>query len=198
MARATTLATPRLLLEPFGRHHLTERYVSWLNDPQVVQFSDQRFRTHTLVSCREYYETFGSSPHLFWAILLRGAADRHVGTMTAYVDEHHKVADVGILIGDGVAWGRGSASEALRAACDHLLRQLELRKVTAGTIERNVGMIRVMEKAGMVDDGRRQRQLLWNGCEVDVVHKALFREAWLELHPESAFERSDQPGRRRR
>ncbi len=191
MATSGVIETPRLLIEPFAERDLTERYVAWLNDPQVVKFSDQRFRAHTLASCRTYWESFLSSPHFFWAIRLRNEANRLIGTMTAYIDEHHQVADVGILIGESRAWGQGYASEAWAAACDHLLRRACLRKVTAGTIEPNRGMIRVMEKAGMVDDGRRVRQCIWNGCEVDVVHRALFRETWLQQHPRSPFEGDD-------
>jgi len=189
MATSDTIETPRLTIEPFGEHHLTEHYVSWLNDPRVVQFSDQRFRTHTTASCRDYWETFRSSPHYFWAIMRRDKGEVHVGTMTAYVEERHSVADVGILIGDARAWGNGYATEAWSAICDYLFRRTGLRKVSAGTIEPNIGMIRVMEKAGMIEDGKRRRQLLWNGREVDVVHKALFRESWLQQHPQAPFER---------
>jgi len=189
MATTGSIETSRLLIEPFAEQNLTERYVSWLNDPQVVQFSDQRFQTHTLASCRAYWESFRSSPHYFWAIRLHDEGDRMIGTMTAYVDEHHQVADVGILIGEKRVWGRGYASEAWITVCDYLLRHAGLRKVTAGTIEPNKGMIRVMEKAGMVDDGRSVRQCVWNDREMDVVHRALFKEAWLRQHPRSPFEK---------
>lgn len=188
MATSDIIETPRLTIEPFGEQHLTEHYVSWLNDPRVVEFSDQRFERHTVEDCRRYWESFRTSPHFFWAILLRDAVGGHVGTMTAYVEERHSVADLGILIGNARAWGKGYATEAWSAICDYLFRRTGLRKVSAGTIEPNTGMIRVMEKAGMIEDGKRLRQLLWNGREVDVVHRALFREAWLQQHPQGPFE----------
>jgi RimJ/RimL family protein N-acetyltransferase len=42
-------------------------------------------------------------------------------------------------------------------------------------------MIAVMKRAGMVDDGRRIRQCVFEGEEVDIVHMALFQEDWKEL-----------------
>jgi [ribosomal protein S5]-alanine N-acetyltransferase len=188
MAATPPLATRRLVLEPFAERHLSDIYVGWLQDPRVVQFSDQRFRRHTLDSCREYARSFDSGPNYFWAILLRGDPSRHIGTMTAYVDEPHRVADIGILMGDTSTWGRGFASEAFVAACDYLFRKTTMRKITAGTIEPNAGMIGVMKKAGMVEDGRRTGQALWNGEAVDVVHSAVFRDAWLNRHPDVMFE----------
>ena len=46
MAESTVIGTTRLQIIPFREEYLTERYVSWLNDPEVVRFSDQRHRQH--------------------------------------------------------------------------------------------------------------------------------------------------------
>lgn len=186
MARGATIETPRLRIEPFDDRFLTDAYVSWLNDPEVVRFSDQRFRTHTRATCRDYARTFEASADYFWALVRRDGGE-HVGTMTAYVDVHHAVADIGVLIGEVAAMGQGYASEAWLGVCDYLLRDLGLRKVTAGTIAPNVGMIRVMDKAGMVDDGRRVRHHLWNGEQVDVIHRAAFRETWVARFPRPPY-----------
>ena len=44
------LTTPRLRLDPFQQVDITEPYLSWLNDPEVTRFSNQRFRQHTAES----------------------------------------------------------------------------------------------------------------------------------------------------
>ena len=57
MTRPVILETERLTLTPFNtERHLTERYVAWLSDPDVVRYSEQRHRTHTLASCRHFAE----------------------------------------------------------------------------------------------------------------------------------------------
>jgi ribosomal-protein-alanine N-acetyltransferase len=185
MATSPVLRTARLLIEPFAPHHLTERYVGWLGDPEIVKYSEQRTRVHTLESCRAYAATFAGTPHFFWALVSQ--ADGHIGNMNAYLDRHG-VADVGILIGERSAHGRGHATEAWLAVCDYLLRESGVRKVTAGALAVNAPMLRLMERAGMTSDGRRVRQQLWNGQEVDVVHAASFREDWLARHPQPPWE----------
>lgn len=179
MAQSPTIETERLRIVPFSEEHLTPCYVNWLNDPEVVRYSDQRYRKHTLESCREYWQSFTESPNYFWAIVARDAQLGYIGTMTAYVNTIHSVADVGILIGERTVWGRGYGLEAWTAACDYLLREAEIRKVTGGALSVNTAMLKIMRRVGMVEDGRRTRQCLFEGREVDIVHMALFREDWM-------------------
>ena len=63
------LESERLRLEPFAERHLTPVYVSWLNDPDVTRYSEQRFRAHTIESCRDYVSAFENSANSLWAII---------------------------------------------------------------------------------------------------------------------------------
>lgn len=170
------LVSPRLRLEPFGAAHLTDRYIGWLNDPEVVRFSEQRHRHHTLATVTAYAASFDGTGHGFWAIVANDAGLGHIGNITASVDQPNGVADVGILLGDKTVWGRGYGLEAWRAVCRYLLEERGLRKVTAGTVSVNHGMVSIMRRAGMSEDGIRRRQCLIDGVAVDLVHMALFAE----------------------
>jgi RimJ/RimL family protein N-acetyltransferase len=177
------LETPRLTVVPFSERYLTQRYVDWLADPEVVRFSEQRWRTHTLASCRGYWESFAGTPNEFWAIVAKDPALGHVGNLNAYVEERHGVADVGILLGERAVWGKGYGTEAWVAVMRHLFETRGMRKITAGTVSSNVGMLRIMERAGMVEDGRRARQYVYDGEVVDVVYAAAFRDNWQPRSP---------------
>lgn len=176
MAEAPAFETQRLRVIPFSEQHLTARYVDWLNDPEVVRYSDQRLRRHTLESCRRYWGEIEGSRSYFWAIVAKDERLGHIGNMTAYVDAEHLVADLAIVLGLRAVWARGYGSEAWVAACDYLLGDGGMRKVTAGALATNSAMLGVMRRAGMVPDGSRVRQRLFEGREVDLVHTALFRE----------------------
>jgi len=168
------IRTERLEIVQVTEEHLTPRYVGWLNDPEVVRYSEQRFTTHTLESCRAYLESFAGTDNLFLALIADPEPLGHIGNMTAYVDRHG-VVDVGILIGERAVWGHGYGSEAWQAVCRALIEG-GARKITAGTLSVNKGMLAVMERSGMVPDGRRVRQSLVDGAPVDVVHAALFAD----------------------
>ena len=175
MVESPVIETPRLRIVPFSEKYLTPRYVGWLNDPVVVRYSEQRHRKHTLESCRQYWQSFIDSPHIFWAVTAVDPSLGHIGNMNAHIDAVNSTADVGILIGERTIWGNGYGLEAWVAVCHYLLRDVGIRKVTAGTIAANKGMIRIMEKAGMVADGRRIRQCVIGESEEDIIHAALFK-----------------------
>lgn len=174
MVAPRILATARLRLEPFTDAHITPRYLSWLNDPEVVRFSERRHRRHTADSARTYLAAFQDTPHYFWAIVAIDEALGHIGNITAHVDPENSLADVGILIGQRDVWGRRFGSEAWCAVMAFLADVVGIRKITAGTLATNVGMLQIMRRAGMRDDGVRSRHYIVAGQEVDVVHMAAF------------------------
>ena len=174
MAETVPIETARLRIVPFSEDYLTPRYVAWLNDPVVVRYSEQRHRRHTIESCRDYWRSFAGTAHQFWAILVSESHLGHIGNINAHVDEKNRLADVGILIGEKTVWGQGYGLEAWSAVCKHLLDEEGMRKVTAGTMAVNEGMLRIMERSGMAADGRRLRHYLFEGKETDIIHMALF------------------------
>lgn len=172
------LETGRLSLLPFSeKDHLTAHYVSWLNDPEVVRFSEQRHMHHDMESCRDYVRDFVASGYHIWAIVSREASLGHIGNITATIDPPNQLADVAILIGERKAWGAGLGSEAWNCVCAWLLRSAGMRKVAAGALAANKAMVSIMEKAGMQPDGRRRAHYLVDGQPVDMIYTALFSEA---------------------
>jgi len=169
------LTGQRVALRPFMEGDIDDRYIGWLNDPRVVRFSNQRFRHHDRISCLSYLRSFMGTNNYFVNIQRR-TDGRSIGTMTAYVAAPHATADVGIMIGEPEAWGHGYGLDAFTLLCDWLLADLSLRKVTAGTAEPNVGMIRIMERYGMHREAVRAAQELIEGREVDVLYYARFRD----------------------
>ena len=178
MAIYEELETKRLKLIPFSEEYLTEKYVGWLNDREVVKYSEQRHRSHNIDSCREYLASFRGTSNYFWAIISKDEALEHIGSITAYVDNNNLVADLGIMIGDKKVWGKGYGTEAWTAVCDYLFMKTKIRKITAGTMALNAGMRSIMRRAGMVPDGARLKQCIYEKTEIDMIYAALFKDVW--------------------
>jgi RimJ/RimL family protein N-acetyltransferase len=174
MATSDVLTAEHLDLQPFGDRFLTDRYVGWLNDSVTVRYSEQRHRTHTVETCRAYAQSFEGGPSYFWAIVVRDVSLGHIGNITATIDAHNRVADLAIMVGEASARGRGYGLEAWQRACQFLLNEGRMRKVTAGTMATNEPMLRLMRTSGMIEEGRRKRQLLVSNSEVDIILTALF------------------------
>jgi len=176
LVESTQIRTNRLLITPFRERHLSMRYVQWLNDPELMKYSEQRHKVHTLDTCREYYQSYKGTSNLFWAIEEVQTQNKHIGNINAYIDIHNRLADVGILIGAKEAHGKGYGLEAWIGVGNFLFDSIGIRKLAAGTMSVNVPMIKLMLRAGMIDDGVRKNHYLHNGREVDIVYMALFRK----------------------
>lgn len=151
--RATqTLESSRLILVPHSIGAVTQRQVDWLNDPDVVQFSEQRHRKHTIDTQLRYVASFPPSAYL-WLITMKPEASlSDIGTLTADIDRHNKIANMGILIGEKSVWKQGYGLEAWTAAMDWLF-EAGIRKVEAGCNEHNHAMCNLCFKAGMRAEG---------------------------------------------
>ena len=163
----------RVLLSPFLKSDITASYVSWLNDPVVVRFSNQRFRTHTAESCLDYLRSFEGSDNMFLAVRLADR-QRFIGTVTAYVNRHHGTADMGLMIGDRTEWGKGYGLEAWQILMRRLFDEQKMRKITGGTLDCNTAMKSIMEKSGMQLEAVRSRQEIVDGVPRDMLYFAVF------------------------
>lgn len=166
---------PNVEITRFSVDDLTPAYIGWLNDPEVVRFSNQRFCRHDRESCLRYLASFDGSDNLFLSI--RRVGGHAVGTMTVYASPAHGTADVGILIGERALWGHGLGQEAWNLIVDWLCRHPAIRKVTAGCSLPNTGMVRLMERSGMTLECVRREQEIVEGRSADVVSYARFHDA---------------------
>jgi ribosomal-protein-alanine N-acetyltransferase len=162
-------------LRKFTTKDITTEFVSWLNDPQVMQYSNQRFITHTYESCFEYLQSFTGTDNLYLAI--EGADSRRLyGSITAYRQTHHGTADIGIMIGNRQVWGKGYGHKAWSQLMTYLIEQCRVRKVTGGTLSCNLAMRRIMEKSGMSLEAIRAEQEIIEGLAVDMLYFCKFSE----------------------
>ena len=84
-------------------------------------------------------------------------------------DINNNAADLSIIIGDQQVWGKGVGSRAWMASLKILIETLGFRVVTAGTMEVNEPMVKLMKASGMQIQGIIPRRFLWEGFEVGMV-----------------------------
>jgi ribosomal-protein-alanine N-acetyltransferase len=150
--------------------HVTDSYVSWLNAPEINRYLESRFVTHTVESTRAFVASVLASPNSLFLGIKSHQLGRHVGNIKlGPIDPHHETGDIGILIGDKAAWGKGIATSAIEAISEIARNRLMLRKLTAGCYASNAGSRRAFEKSGFVVEGVRPAQFLMDGVPEDLV-----------------------------
>jgi RimJ/RimL family protein N-acetyltransferase len=166
------LEVSRLNIRLFKLDDISEKYLSWLNDTETMALSNQRFRIHTKESCVNYLNTFAETTNELWVIEL--APEQMIGTATTYYNSHHKVLDIGLLIGDRSFWGMGIGLEAWLILESIMIKKWPVRKITGGTLRENKGMIRIFEKAGMQCEAVRKEQEIIGNETMDLLYYAKF------------------------
>jgi len=136
-------------------------YSAWLNDPEVVKFSELRHRQWSHEDCIKYIESFDQVKNCMWTINVIGA-NMHIGNITTHYDPHNNVMQIGMLIGEKWAWGRKYGREAWLAVLEWAKGQ-KVRQVEAGCMGANLGMRNVLKHAEMPHCGTIEGHFLLNG-----------------------------------
>jgi len=73
-------------------------------------------------------------------------------------NKKHKRAEVWYKI-NSIYWHNGFATESLKAVIDFGFETLKLHRIEAGCSVNNIGSIKVLEKSGMIREGRKRKVL---------------------------------------
>ena len=161
-----------LRLEKFSKKYLTKEYLSWLNNKELMKYSENRHITHTLESCQKYHESFQDSHNLLFAVI--NDQNKHIGNINAYIDKNNAIADIGILIGKP---GKGYGKKAWNLMIKTLFNQFNIRKITAGSMEKNIAMINIFKESGMSYEYTKEKYFNFEGSYVDLVGYTIYRNS---------------------
>ena len=160
----------RIRLFPLTSDRVSDAYVGWLADPEINRFLESRFAVQTRAAIKGFVAAMDGSPTDLFLGIHDLELDRHVGNIKlGPIDRHHGTGEIGIMIGDRAAWGRGVGTDAIDLLTGIAHEELNLRKLTAGCYASNVGSRRAFEKCGFVVEGVRTAQYVLDGAFEDLV-----------------------------
>jgi RimJ/RimL family protein N-acetyltransferase len=116
----------------------------------------------------------GTPPETHFAIAIGDEAVGGIG-LDLQNDVFRRSAEIGIWLGEPF-WGRGIATEAVRALTDLAFTQFDLCRVFAGVFEWNPASMRLLEKAGYSLEARLRKSVTKDGQTIDQMLYAIVRE----------------------
>lgn len=90
-------------------------------------------------------------------------------------DVFRRSAEIGIWLGEAY-WGRGMATEAVRALTEYAFTHFDVCRIFAGAFEWNPASMRLLEKAGYAFEGRLRKSVTKDGQTIDQMLYATVRE----------------------
>jgi ribosomal-protein-alanine N-acetyltransferase len=172
--KAPVLESARLIYKPVSLAHLSDHYVSWMNDREVIRYMEAG-GDYTLAKLEEFLRDVEKRDLLFWGIHLKGS-DKHIGNIKIDpVNRKHGLGEYGIMMGDRSEWGKGYAKEATLSILDFCFQHAGLRKITLGVVKTNRVAHHLYESIGFRTEGLYKDHVYCEGALSDVVRMAIFK-----------------------
>ncbi|WP_422355553.1 GNAT family N-acetyltransferase [Roseivirga pacifica] len=172
--RAIALESERLRYQPLDSSFISQSYVDWMND-KVVNTYLQTGGNYTKEILESFLREVEKQDILFWAIVVKGN-NKHIGNIKIDpVNTRFRTGEYGILLGERSEWGKGYAKEASQSIIDFCFSStVNLRKITLGVVEDNVGAFELYKKLGFVQEGFYKKHECYNGKWCNVIRMAFF------------------------
>ena len=155
------------MLRKLSVEDASAEYLSWLNDYEVVKFTESRHMIHTMESLKDFILHVNNNYDYFFAII-DIQSGKHIGNIKiSNIHPIYKYADIGLIIGEKDFWGKGIATEAIQLCVDFAFKQLKLHRLYAGIYDVNVGSVKAFERAGFVREGCEKEKYLFEGKRID-------------------------------
>lgn len=168
-----------LFLKVLKTDEVSEDYVNWLSNYEVVKFTDQKYVEQT----RERVELFVEEQFFSINSILYGIfwKQKHIGNIKlGPIDFNNKVGEISYFIGNLDLWGFGIATKSIKAIVSIAFNEVDLEKVTAGCYSINIASKKVLENNGFELEGTRKKHSIFEGKRVDSLVYGLIRSDYKE------------------
>ena len=95
--------TERYLIRPLRLSDASNRYLSWLLDERVSRTLDSDGENQTLESITKYIQSHNNKIDFLFGIFIKNYKNnegQHIGNISFRLHPEHKLANIGIMIGD--------------------------------------------------------------------------------------------------
>ncbi len=170
-----TIKAGNLIIRPFEAED-AELWQTWDTDPEVQAHMPEPQNTHQDISEQLEYikECESDEEGYYWSVETdRGET---IGTVSLFqIHPYHKTAEIGVVIGNKNYWGKGVATETIRAVTDYAFSKLGIERISAEVEESNLAMKKVFEKIGFKEDGHFKAARIKAGKRIDVFHFGILK-----------------------
>ncbi len=174
----------RVILRPVRRSDIN-LFLKWFNDQEVIQYLSN-YLPMTEMAEEKWIESLATTRSktdvVFVMEVKEGSSKKPIGNTGLHgIDSKDQNAWFGIVIGEKDYWSRGYGTEAAQLLIEYGFQQLNLRRISSAVVEFNERSIRMHEKLGFVEEGRRRKATYVNGRFWDDLVYGLLREEWMPM-----------------
>tara|TARA_B110000858_G_C17770133_1_gene459160 strand:+ start:799 stop:1362 length:564 start_codon:yes stop_codon:yes gene_type:complete len=158
----------KIFLKILTPDKVTDEYVAWLNDNEVIQYIDQCDNTEDFNSVKQYVQDkYSSSYDLLFGIYYE---DKHIGNIRLGANDlKNNLSFMGYLIGNRDYWGKGICRKVLIKLTAYAFEELGLYKIESEVISPNIASQKTLINSGFSLEGVRKNHCLIKGERYDIL-----------------------------
>ena len=177
------------MMRPLGKADLTERYLGWLNDPDLNRFSRRGGRQFTHGEMAGYVAEANASPNKLLLGVFTRDDGKHLGNILLdYTDRNNGHVEIANLLGERALCRARKLGSVMIDANKHLFhfgfKRLGVRKFLMGNLSPNRAATIKSKKLGAQIEGRLRRHVRLGDDYVEVLRFGLFADEFYERFPE--------------
>ena len=153
------------------KKNISKIYQNWMNDSEVQQYTEQKYKKHSLADIRNFVREKNKSKNdfLYGIFLKKNNFNIHIGNIKlGPVNFIHKSAHVSFIIGEKILWGKGYATLAIKEIIK-IAKKKDIKKLIAGTYEKNIGSQKTLLNNGFKIEGIQKSEVIYKGKRISVI-----------------------------
>ena len=161
----------KIILKLIKLSNITKSYVKWMNDYEVVKYTEQKLKKHTLANVKKFVKEKIYSPTEFlYGIFIYNKKKIHIGNLKiGPINKIHQTAEISYLIGEKRYWKAGIGSQAVKKAIEISKKKYKLKKLIAGCYDVNKGSIKVLKKNKFKKEGLLKFNVFFENKRIDQI-----------------------------
>jgi len=157
----------KIILKKISPKNISLNYIKWMNDPEVVQFTEQKNKKHTRKNIGLFLKK--TNEDIFSEIYGIFYEKNLIGTIKiGNINKIHKTAEISYIIGNKKFWNKGIATNVVKKICDYIFGKLKLKKIIAGTYSVAISSQKILIKNGFKLEGILKKQILFKNKRIDL------------------------------
>lgn len=173
------LESARLSFRPLLLTDATQRYVDWLNDPEVNKYLETRHLEQTITACEAFIKQCNEDDATYLFGIFDKSSGQHIGNVKlGFIHPIYRKGQLSLFIGEKSYWNRGFASEVVKTITSFGLNQVGLEKIEAGCYEDNLPSLRVFLKSGYTLEGFIRSNVVSEGRRCGCFSLGVLKNEW--------------------
>lgn len=154
-----------IVLKRLTSNKISKDYLNWLNDWEIVKYTEQRFRRTTIRDIKNYVNGINKSKNNFiYSInVIEKSKIKHIGNIKiGSINFYHKRCDISYIIGNKDYWNKGIGSNAIAKVITIAKKKFKIKKIIAGVYSINKASIAVLKKNKFKKEAKLNSHIVFN------------------------------------